>query len=286
MLLLIVVCCQLLFGCKVIYSATSANSKTSKCITESFLNTQSLIQQKNSYDSNGEFIFQKNFITNECLAIFSAEINEMYPKHVHRVKYFNRKGGAIPYSTVTKFAPNIYQFYQNAFDDRFLTYLEFITNKKLYPCPSFDEHSAVAYIYDEEGDWIQWHYDTSWYSGSRYTLLIGVENTGTLHNSTSSHSILTAVINNVTEELHLMPGDIVLFNGNHIRHTVTPLHANERRIVISMEFVTSIEISMFGRSVSWLKDYIAYFGNSNVFYGVSFAIVFGILYGLLNLTFL
>ncbi|MFP3617157.1 2OG-Fe(II) oxygenase, partial [Paraburkholderia sp. SIMBA_050] len=53
-------------------------------------------------------------------------------------------------------------------------FLEKITGDKLMVSPENDPHAYALYYYTKPGDHIGWHYDTSYYDGRRYTLLIGV----------------------------------------------------------------------------------------------------------------
>ena len=42
------------------------------------------------------------------------------------------------------------------------------------PSPAQDPHAYALYFYTRPGDHIGWHYDTSYYAGRRYTLLLGL----------------------------------------------------------------------------------------------------------------
>ncbi len=64
----------------------------------------------------------------------------------------------------------------------------------------------------------------------------------------------------VMKSIKLMPGDLVFFNGDKVRHRVTPSGVNQKRVALTMEYVTSIKMSPYLRFVSDMKDAIAYFG--------------------------
>jgi hypothetical protein len=49
---------------------------------------------------------------------------------------------------------------------------------KLSLCPENDPHSCALYYYTEPGDHIGFHYDTSYYKGARYTILMGLVDKG------------------------------------------------------------------------------------------------------------
>ena len=43
----------------------------------------------------------------------------------------------------------------------------------LHLCPDEDPHACALYFYTEAGDHMGYHYDTSYYTGARYTVLFG-----------------------------------------------------------------------------------------------------------------
>ena len=58
---------------------------------------------------------------------------------------------------------------------------------------------------------------------------------------------------------------LVVFNGDRLYHRVTPCRAGERRVALTLEYVTSLEMHPVRRFVSNMKDAIAYFGFRQVF---------------------
>jgi hypothetical protein len=64
------------------------------------------------------------------------------------------------------------------------------------------------------------------------------------------------------QELQLAtePGTVVIFNGDKLWHAVTPLEEGEERAVLTLEYVTSQDMSPFKRLYSNLKDAFGYFG--------------------------
>jgi hypothetical protein len=60
---------------------------------------------------------------------------------------------------------------------------------------------------------------------------------------------------------------MVLFNGNKLRHAITPLEAGAERIVLTMEYVINQEMGPLHRFISNMKDAITYFGFSAVLRG-------------------
>ena len=54
----------------------------------------------------------------------------------------------------------------------FINFISDIVGEKVYPCPEFDKHRIGIYKYSKKDDFINWHYDKSFYKGTRYTVLI------------------------------------------------------------------------------------------------------------------
>ena len=61
------------------------------------------------------------------------------------------------------------------------------------------------------------------------------------------------------------PGTFILFNGDKLWHSVTPLGENEERVSLTLEYVTDPSMHPAKRLFSNLKDAFAYFGFRAVF---------------------
>src|SRR5262245_34698067 len=174
----------------------------------------------------------------------------------------HKKGGSVSYYTVQEKAPRFLDFYRSS---SFLDFLCRLSHVQLVLCPDSDPHSCALYYYTEAGDHIGFHYDTSYYKGARYTILMGL-----VDRSTQCKLVCDLFKDDPTKqprhlELVTKPGDLVIFNGDKLWHAVTPLGPNEERIVLTMEYVTNPEMGAIKRLYSNLKDSFAYFGLRAVF---------------------
>ena len=59
----------------------------------------------------------------------------------------------------------------------------------------------------------------------------------------------------------------MFFDGDALRHRISPLRAGERRISLTFEYLTDPRMHRWGRFVSNMKDSLAYFGFRQVFGG-------------------
>lgn len=174
----------------------------------------------------------------------------------------HKKGGSVSYYTVQEKAPEFLDFYRS---DSFKTFLCRLTDAQLTRCPDNDPHSCALYYYTEPGDHIGFHYDTSYYKGARYTILMGL-----VDRSTHCKLVCELFKDDPTKpvrhvELITEPGDMVIFNGDKLWHAVTPLGEGEERIALTMEYVTNPDMGTLKRLYSNLKDAFAYFGLTTVF---------------------
>lgn len=172
-----------------------------------------------------------------------------------------KKGGSVSYYDVRRHAPAIHALYHSR---EFIAWLNDLTGETLQTCPESDPHACALYYYTEEGDHIGWHYDTSFYRGKRFTVLLGLvqrsrsELVARLYHRSASRP---------EEEVRVAsrPGTLVVFNGDRCWHMVTPCGPHEDRVMLSMEYVTDRHMGFAHRVVSNVKDAVAYFGVRSLF---------------------
>lgn len=166
-----------------------------------------------------------------------------------------KKSGSIGRTGLDQRAPAFEALYE---DPALRVLLEAIVGSPLHGCPAWDEHGYALYYYTEAGDHIGWHYDTSFYRGARYTLLLGLVDDSTSRLECRLHRRSAAPGRSL--EIALTPGRIVFFDGDAVYHRVTPLGEGERRICLAMELVTDPRMSRVSRLVTKVKDSVGYFG--------------------------
>jgi hypothetical protein len=132
--------------------------------------------------------------------------------------------------------------------------------------PADDPHAYALYFYTRAGDHIGWHYDTSYYAGRRYTLLLGVVDRSSCRLDYQLHT-REAGARAQAGSVQLPPGGAVFFDGDKLRHRITPLQAGEKRVSLTFEYVTDPRMSLGRRLISQMKDAVAYFGFRQVFGG-------------------
>jgi phosphatidylglycerophosphate synthase len=173
----------------------------------------------------------------------------------------HKQGGSVSRHSLESLAPFVSELYRSPV---LIDWLSELCGQRLLPSPSDDPHAFALYFYTQSGDHIGWHYDTSYYAGRRYTLLLGVIDRSSCQLEYQLHT-REAGADVKCCSMHMQPGDLVFFDGDKLRHRITPLGENEIRVSLTFEYVTDPRMHPWWRFVSNMKDAVAYFGFRQVF---------------------
>ena len=215
------------------------------------------------YLAQGKFLVVDPFLDAALVDRWRAEA-EALGDAVHR-SYIpgHKQGGSVGWETIAARAPSIAEVYRSG---ALRDFVAAIVGEEVSICPPRDPHACALYVYTRPGDRIGFHYDTSYYRGSRFTVLLGLVD--------ESSSVLACRLHTRSKTrpieelaLRLAPGALCVFDGDALEHAVTPLGAGERRTVVTMQYVTSGEMNPFLRLFSDLTDAVGYFGFREVFLG-------------------
>ena len=167
----------------------------------------------------------------------------------------HKRGTTVPYSDIRERYPEIARYYQSDFlADR----ISRSARIAVLPTPLHDQSSCSLLIYDRPGDRIGWHYDHNFYNGRHFTALLALVNEHHVERRLSS-SELQIETDDGAVTVPMPPNTLVLFEGAIVRHTVTPLGRDERRIILSMTFCSDPTVTPFRDLQRRFKD-IAYIG--------------------------
>ncbi len=246
------------------------NVTSSKGVAEAVEQAVGALDQdrvRREYWEQNEFVYLKGFLPANLVGdVLVARAERLKPKLHRNYVPGHKKGGSVSYYTVREHAPEFIDLYRSPI---FIEFLSWLVGARLYQCPENDPHSCALYYYTEPGDHIGFHYDTSYYKGARYTILLG------LVDRCQQCQLVCQLYKDdpgrETEEVRIVtgPGDAVIFNGDKLWHAVTPLGQGEERIALTMEYVTNPEMAPFKRIYSNLKDAFAYFGLRTLLKGSS-----------------
>ena len=210
-----------------------------------------------TYWNQGEVIFLEHFFPHRLAEQLVFEADRVRPYITRGYVPGHKKAGAVSFHTLMKHAPAVTALYASS---SLLDFLGRLVEAPVVRCPEEDLHSCALYVYTEPGDHIGWHYDTSYYKGDRYTMLVGL-----VERSASCRLVAQLHKDHPTrkpEEIRIAmdPGSVVIFNGDKLWHAVTPLEEGAERIMLTLQFVTDQGMTPFKQFLSNLKDAFVYFG--------------------------
>jgi hypothetical protein len=210
-----------------------------------------------AYWNQNEFLFLPAFIPPTVVEPCLREIEQVEPDINRNYVPGHKQGGSVSSYVIREKAPAIVALYRSP---ALQTFLSRLVDAPLMLCPEDDPHACALYYYTKPGDHIGFHYDTSYYKGARYTVLIGLV-------ERSEHCRLVARVHKgmppteISEtRIPMDPGTMVVFNGDKLWHAVTPLGVGERRVILTLQYVTDQRMGPLKKLFSNMKDAFAYFG--------------------------
>ena len=215
------------------------------------------------YDCNDDFCLYKEFnvflpapLRNKINTLLdNKDIQKRvnittFPENIFNCALPNKKGVTIPTSKLVEYAPKLINYYQNDL----CKYVSKQINLKLYPTSLSLPTSCVLLIYENEGDWINWHYDYNYYDGRFFTVLIPITNNTTCTEFQYKND------DDEIKSVNLTNNNSICFEGNYLYHRASKLCKNEKRVILSCQFVTDNNMSFLNTLRLKLKDF-AYIGS-------------------------
>jgi len=213
------------------------------------------------YWDQDEFLFVPEFLPPAVVERLLEDVSRLEPGLNRNYIPRHKKGGSVSHFAIAEHGPALLAFYRS---DAFRRFVSRLVRADLKLCPDEDPHACALYFYTEAGDHIGHHYDTSYYKGARYTVLVGLVQDSSSRLLCRLH---TRQPDRAPRDLAVAttPGAMVIFNGDKVYHGVSPSQAGDRRVVLTLEYVTSQEMGRLQRAYSNLKDAFAYFGIKSLF---------------------
>jgi hypothetical protein len=216
---------------------------------------------RRTFVEQGDFLYLENFLPAEVTAELVAAVSAVGGAVNRNYLPGHKQGGSVSRHTIDELAPFIAELYRSA---ALINWLEELSGERLLPSPLEDPHAYALYFYTRAGDHIGWHYDTSYYRGRRFTLLLGVIDDSSCRMDYELHTRDPGVAT-VAGSMRYPPGALVFFDGDKLRHRITPLARGETRVSLTFEYVTDPRMHSWRRLISNIKDAVAYFGLRQVF---------------------
>ena len=216
---------------------------------------------RQQFVEQGSFLYLGEFLPPEATAQLVAAVAAVIPAVNRNYLPGHKQGGSVSRHTLDELAPYVAQLYRSP---ALIEWLSQLAGEPLQVSPADDPHAYALYFYTRPGDHIGWHYDTSYYAGRRYTVLLGVIDESSCRLDYELHT-REQDVTVVPGSVRIPPGGLVFFDGDKLRHRISPLGENERRVSLTFEYVTNPKMHFGWRVISNMKDAFGYFGFRQVF---------------------
>ncbi len=123
------------------------------------------------YWAQDEFLFIPRFLPPVAVGALLDDVRRLEPGLNRSYIPRHKKGGSVSHYAIAEEGPALLAFYRS---ERFRRFLSGLVRADLKLCPDKDPHACALYFYTEPGDHMGYHYDTSYYRGARYTVLVGL----------------------------------------------------------------------------------------------------------------
>ena len=175
---------------------------------------------------------------------------KMYPETIFHCALPNKSGITISTQNIITYAPHLINYYKNELCKKISQEI----NIPLFSTDFVFPTSCAILIYEKEGDWINWHYDYNYYDGRFFTVLIPITN-----NFTCTEFQIKDKDDNI-KSIDLTNNNSICFEGNFLYHRASKLCKNQKRVILSCQYVTNNNISFINKLRIKLKDF-AYTGK-------------------------
>jgi hypothetical protein len=160
-----------------------------------------------------------------------------------------KAGRTISTQSIQKRMLKVYNWYKSL-----ETYIGNTIGESVYTTSDNLPTTCAILIYEDDGDFINWHYDVNYFNGRFFTLLVPVNIT-----NTCTEYVYYDKDGN-KQSIQEEQGKAILFEGDKVFHMASPFcNKGQKRIILSVQFSTNPTISWYNNLFMRIKD-IAYIG--------------------------
>ena len=246
----------------IVYGSNSSNTTVQKYLNNIYINREFLKNKyKNFINKNSQLRVENGIIIIDDFldrSYFNYLYNQFNDKKYKPRDFYYRKATSYNFLNLHK-NKDYSGFLELYYSNELLDSLSAVLKKPMQRTPLTDNNACSLLIYSNKGDYIDWHLDTSLYSGDRYVVLITLVNENEKKDGLSNNEFIY-IHNNKNYTIKMRPNSLIMFKGSEIYHKSTAIKENERRILLSMVFcdICYQKLSILSRISENIKNFVLY----------------------------
>jgi hypothetical protein len=194
--------------------------------------------------SNEVFLVDVPELDEECVAILENEIRSNGTRLNPELNFSNAQGRKLNFN---KLPSCIKKFYETP---EFEQIVSKTVNERVTYAPDTEQYRIFTRLYEDDDDFLEWHYDNNFTKGNRYTLVIPV-----LVDECNTAEFMIRDRRTKKESVIKVPvGQGVLYNGTEVYHKITQQTKGCRRMVVIIPFYANYEKGFLGDMRQFLRN--------------------------------
>jgi len=153
-----------------------------------------------------------------------------------KLNYNNAKGKKINYKQLSENIKKVFE------DDTLKNKVSYVVKEKVEYADNTEQYKIFARLYEDESDFLDWHYDNNFTLGNRYTLVIPL-----LVDEGNTSEFMIRDRKTLEEKTIKIPlGKGVVYNGSITYHKISKQTKGKRRMVVIIPFYSNKKKSLLG----------------------------------------
>ena len=186
--------------------------------------------------SNDVFLVDVPELDEGCVAILENEIRINGTRLNPELNFSNAQGRKLNFNQIPECVKN---FYENHV---FESIASNSVKERVTFAPSTEQYRIFSRLYEDDDDFLEWHYDNNFTKGNRYTLVIPV-----LVDDCNTAEFMIRDRRTKKESIIKVPlGQGVIYNGTDVYHKITQQTKGCRRMVVIIPFYANYEKGFLG----------------------------------------
>jgi len=167
-----------------------------------------------------------------------------------KINFSNAKGKKMSYSELPT---DIQKYY---YSKKIQEDVSRAVGENVYYSDESEKYRIFARLYEDEDDFLDWHYDNNFTMGNRYTLVIPI----IIDKNNTSEFMIKDRLTGDEKVIPIPIGKGVVYNGSITYHSISRQTKGSRRMVIIIPFYTNYKKNFIGN----IREYIRNITDKNL----------------------